>query len=129
MDTESTPPEEVVPRKAVMPPTVQKKLKMVTKQNFEFRTIRNSARVNTKDMVDNLTIKTHFENKNLDYTTFDPISQKPIEAVIHHLSQNTPAEDISNGLVDLGFDIIIIKQMMTACRSFAEGNIRTNLPS
>jgi hypothetical protein len=41
--------------------------------------------------------------------------------VIRHLPVNTPAEDIAEGLVDLGFDVISVKQMSTAGRS-SEGN-------
>jgi hypothetical protein len=36
---------------------------------------------------------------------------KPIKAVIRHLPRNITDEDISDGLVDLGFDIFSVKQM------------------
>jgi hypothetical protein len=38
-----------------------------------------------------------------------------MKVVIHHLPHNTPAEDISDGLVSLGFDVIGIKHV-TATR-------------
>jgi hypothetical protein len=37
---------------------------------------------------------------------FFPKSEKPIKAVICHLPHNTPAEDISDGLVSLDFDVV-----------------------
>jgi hypothetical protein len=39
-----------------------------------------------------------------------------------------PAQDISDGLMDLGFDIVSIKQMSTTCRSPSEGTLTKNLP-
>jgi hypothetical protein len=39
---------------------------------------------------------------------------------------NTPAQDISDGLRDLGFDIISVKQMSTTCRSLSEGALNKN---
>jgi hypothetical protein len=68
-------------------------------------------------MVDYQSVKAHFETSNLFYYTFYPKSQKPIKAMICHLPQNTPVEDIHNGLVELGFDIISIKQLSIVQRS------------
>jgi hypothetical protein len=39
-----------------------------------------------------------------------------------------PAQDISDELMDLGFDIIRVKQMSTTRRSTSEGTPTTNLP-
>jgi hypothetical protein len=47
--------------------------------------------------------------------------------VISYLPQNTPAEDISYGLVDLIFDVISVKQMSTAQQSPVEGTNTINL--
>jgi hypothetical protein len=47
--------------------------------------------------------------------------------VIHHLPVNTPAEDIAEGLVDLGFDVFSVKQISTARRP-SEGTTHINLP-
>jgi hypothetical protein len=78
-------------------------------------------------MVDYQSVKAHFETNNLSYYTFYPKSQKLIKAVICHLHQNTPAEDIRNGLVDLDFDVISVKQMSTTRRS-PEGTTSITLP-
>jgi hypothetical protein len=40
-------------------------------------------------------------------------NEKPIKVIIRHLPENTLAEDISDGLVSLGFDDINVKQMTT----------------
>jgi hypothetical protein len=45
--------------------------------------------------------------------TFFPISDNPIKAVIRHLPLGTLMEDISNSFVELGFDIVNVKQMMS----------------
>jgi hypothetical protein len=76
---------------------LQKQLKAVAKQIFEFRTIRNRTRVITKDMVDFQSVKVHFETNNLSYYSFYPKAKKPINAVIRHQPQNTPAEDYTMG--------------------------------
>ncbi|PNF15438.1 hypothetical protein B7P43_G18173, partial [Cryptotermes secundus] len=55
-----------------------------------------------------------------------PKPEKPIKAVTRHLPQNTP-EDISDGLVNLGFDVISIKEM-TRRRTPPEGARSINLP-
>jgi hypothetical protein len=57
--------------------------------------------------------RSQFENNNLPYFTFYLKSQKAIKAVIHHLPASTPAEDISDVLVNPAFDVISIKQMST----------------
>jgi hypothetical protein len=67
-------------------------------------------------MVDYQAIKNHFDKTSLAYFTFYPKSLKPIKAVIRHLPTNTPAQDISDGLVDLGFDVVSVKQMTSARR-------------
>jgi hypothetical protein len=67
-------------------------------------------------MADLSAIRKHLDNNNLSYFTFFPKSEKPMKAVIRHLPTNTPAQDISDGLVDLGFDIISVKQMSTSRR-------------
>jgi hypothetical protein len=136
--TESNAAEETVPGKLGRPPPIvltsatnfiqlQKQLKDVAKQIFKFCTTRNGTRVITKDMVDYQSVKTHFETNNHSYYTFYPKSQKLIKAVIRHLPQNTPVEDILDGLVDLSFDVISIKQMSTARRS-PEGTTSITLP-
>jgi hypothetical protein len=68
-------------------------------------------------MVDYQEVKAHFDQNSLAYFTFFPKSDKPVKAVLRHLPSNTPARDISDGLVDLGFDIVSVKQMSSARRS------------
>jgi hypothetical protein len=79
-------------------------------------------------MGDYSAVRAYLDSKNLHYYTFHPKSQKPIKAVIRHLPSNTPAEDISHGLVSLGFDVISVKQIASTLRSFAEGTSQVNLP-
>jgi hypothetical protein len=57
-------------------------------------------------MADFSAIQQYLTSKNLHYFTFFPKSQKPIKAVIRHLPGNTPAAEIYEGLVELGFDIV-----------------------
>jgi hypothetical protein len=52
-------------------------------------------------MADISAIRSHFESNNLPYLTFYPKSQKLIKALIRYLPVSTPAEDISDGLVNL----------------------------
>jgi hypothetical protein len=79
-------------------------------------------------MVDFLPLQSHFEGNNLSFFTFYPKFENPIKAVIRYLPQNTPAEDICNGLVSFDFDFVSIKQITTTCRSPPEISKTTNLP-
>jgi hypothetical protein len=145
MDTDSSvsetiPQEEEVPAKTCRPPPIiltsatnmiqlQKQLKNVAKEDFEFRNTRHGTRVITQGMAaDFLAIKSHFEGNNLSFFTFYPKSEKPIKAVIRHLPPNTPAEDICDGLMSLGFDVVSVKQMTTTHRSPSEEPKTINLP-
>jgi hypothetical protein len=144
MDTDSSgsetiPQEEAVPAKTCRPPPIiltsatnliqlQKQLKNVVKEDFEFRNTRNGTKVITRGMVDFLAIKSHFEGNNLFFFTFYPKSDKPIKAVIRHQPQNTPAEDICDGLVSLGFDVVSVKLMTTTLWSAPEESKTINLP-
>jgi hypothetical protein len=100
----------------------------VVEYKFEFRTTRNETRVITKSLADFQAIKSYFDNQRLSYITFFPKSEKPIKAVIRHLPLNTPAQDLSDGLVNLGFDDVSVKQMTTTRRSSPEEPKITNLP-
>jgi hypothetical protein len=110
--TEAMPHEGTVPgRTGTLPPTVvtsatkviqlQKQLNGTVKHNFEFRSTRNGTRIFTKTMADFSTVRYYLETNNLAYFTFYLKSLKPINAVIRHLPPNTPAEDMSEGLVNL----------------------------
>jgi hypothetical protein len=81
---------------------------------------RNGTRIKTKEMADYPAMKSYLEKNYLHYFTFSPNSEKPIKAVIHHLPSDTPAEDISNGLEDLGFNVINVRQM-TATQTASNG--------
>jgi hypothetical protein len=78
-------------------------------------------------MVDYQSVKGHFEANNLLYYTFYPKSERPIKAAIRYLPLNTPARDIAEGLIDLGFEVISVRQMSTASRS-PEGTTSITLP-
>jgi hypothetical protein len=93
------------------PIQLQRQLKSLLKDNFEFHSARNETRVVMKETADFSTICSHFESNNLPYLTFYPKSQKNIKAVIRHLLFATPAQDSSDGLVDLCFDVINVKQI------------------
>jgi hypothetical protein len=67
-------------------------------------------------MADFQSVKPYFENNSLSYFSYFPKHEKPIKAVIRHLPQNTPAQDISDGLVNHGFDDINVKQNPTTTR-------------
>jgi hypothetical protein len=109
---ETSTDEASAPSKAARPPPIiltsaanliqlQKKLKGVARQSFELRNTRSGTRVVTKDMVDYKAVKEYFNQNSLAYFTFFPKSEKPVKAVLRHLPGNTPAKDISDGLVDL----------------------------
>jgi hypothetical protein len=64
-------------------------------------------------MADYSVIREYLSSQNLNYFIFYPKSMKPIKAVIRHLPGNTPAEELYEGLVELDFEIISVKQMST----------------
>jgi hypothetical protein len=78
-----------------------------------FRSARNGTRDVTKGMADFSAIRSHFESNNLKYFLFYSNSQKPLKAVIRDPSASTLVEDISVGLMNLGFDVVSVKQMST----------------
>jgi hypothetical protein len=86
-ELKTMPQEEEVLGKTGRPPPVvltsatnliqlQKQLKGVLKDNFEFRSTRNGTRAITKSMADFSAAKSYLENNNLAYLTFYPKSQK-----------------------------------------------------
>jgi hypothetical protein len=94
---------------------LQKQFKGFVAGSFEFHNTRSRMRIVTKEMVNFSAIKTFLEMSKLSFYTFFLKSEKPIKAVTRHLPHNTPAEDISDRLVSLGFDVISVKQMTTTC--------------
>jgi hypothetical protein len=107
---------------------LQRQIRDVVRGNFEFRNTRSETRIFTKQMEDFSAIKKHLESTNLSYFTYFPKSEKPIKAVIRHRSSNTPAQDIRDGLTDLGFDIISVKHMYSTRRSPSQVTLTRNLP-
>jgi hypothetical protein len=92
----------------------EKDIRSKVKGDFHLKTTRNGVRVVTREMADYLAIKRHFDLSQLGYFTFHPKSEKPIKAVIRHLPSDTPAEDISQELTALGFNVISVRQMTTS---------------
>jgi hypothetical protein len=88
----------------------------VVRENFEFRSTRNGTRVIRRSMAHFQSVKSHLGRQNLSYYSF-PKCEKAIKAVIRHIPHNTPAEDISDGLLSLGFDIISVQQMRATRRT------------
>jgi hypothetical protein len=138
-NTENTPQEEAVPGKTSRPPQTdltfavklnqsQKQLKNVASGNFGFRNTRNGTIAITRGMADFQCVKSYFDSQNFSYFSFFPKSENLVKAVISHLPHNTPAEDMSDGFVSLGFDVVIVKQMTTTCQSPPEESKVINLP-
>jgi hypothetical protein len=67
------------------------------------------TRIVAKEMADFSAIKSHFDDQRVFDFTFYPKLQKSLNAVIN-LPHSTPAEDIYDGLMTLGFDVISVKQ-------------------
>jgi hypothetical protein len=106
---------------------LQKHIREIATGNFEFRNTRSGTKIVTKEMTDFSAIRKYLEQSNLSYFTFFPKSEKPIKAVLRHLPANTPAQNISEGLVYLGFDITSVKQMSTNRRSTSEKSVPQQL--
>jgi hypothetical protein len=97
------------------------------KGNFEFRNAKDGTRIISRELFDYSVIRIYLDSQSLNYFTFCAKSEKPIKAVIRHLSADTPAADVFNGLVDLGYDVLSVKQMVTTRSSEGE-RVRVNLP-
>jgi hypothetical protein len=80
-NTEATPREAAAPAKPGQPPPIvltsavkiiliQKQLKAVVSENFEFRSTRNGTRVIKKSMADFQSVKFHTDSQNLSYYSF-----------------------------------------------------------
>jgi hypothetical protein len=98
------------------------------RENSQFCSTRNGTRIIVRGMADFQSVKSHFDSQNLPYYYSFPKSKKPLKAVIRHLPHNTSAEDISDGLVSLGFNVVSVKQMTATCRSPPEESKIINLP-
>jgi hypothetical protein len=100
---------------------------MWPKATLSSATPKNGTRVITKSVTDFEAVRSYFSTHNFTYYSFFPKSENPIKAFLRRLHSNTPMEDISDGLVTLGFDVVSVKQMTTR-RSPSEGTATRNLP-
>jgi hypothetical protein len=94
--TEENQQDEAPTVKTGRPPTIvitattnllqlQKIIRGVVNENFEFRNTRNGTRDLTHSVTDFAAVKSYLESRNLPYFTFYPKSLKPIKAVLSHL--------------------------------------------
>jgi hypothetical protein len=103
-------------------------LKALLKSTLEFRSIRDGIKVVTKDMADYSALMRQLDAHEVPYYTLQPKSLKPVKAVIRQLPGDTPAEDISNELVAMGYSVISVRQMTTS-RPQPQGGLQTiNIP-
>jgi hypothetical protein len=84
--------------------------------------------VETREMEDYKRLKDYLERNGLNFFTFNPKSDNPLKAIIRHLPSDTPAEDISKGLKELGFGIVSVKKITTMHPSPQGANQEVNLP-
>jgi hypothetical protein len=96
---------------------LQKQLKCVAKQTFEFRNTRNGTRVITKEIADFQAVRLHFDFNNFSCYSFFSKTEEPIKVVIRHLPINTPAEDIAEFLGEFGFEAVSVRRLSTTRRS------------
>jgi hypothetical protein len=86
-NTEASPCEAKAPAKRGRPPPIvltfavnliqlQKQLKGVVSENFEFRSTRNGTRVITRSMADCQSVNSHFDSQNLSLLLFFPKIRK-----------------------------------------------------
>jgi len=103
-------------------------MKATARNTSEYRTSQIDIRVVTKEMRDYSDVMRRLNQNKLHCFTFHPKLHETVKASIRHLAGDTPAEDISNELVALGFSVINICQM-TASRPLPHGGSKTvNLP-
>jgi hypothetical protein len=101
---------------------LQKDLKVAVTGEFFFRNTASGTGITTESMADYKTIQNHLSQKCLPFFTFYTKEDKPVKAVIRHLPNTTSSEDITVALQELGYEIIIVKQM-TAKRPSPEGEV------
>jgi len=100
---------------------VQNEIKTKLKGDVALRNTRNGFRISTKSMEDYVTLKKHLDQNQTHYYTFHPKAEKPIKAVIRHLPGETPAEDIANELLALGYKVHNVRQMTTTRQQSGAG--------
>jgi len=101
----------------------QKEIKTKVKGDFTLRNTKNKTRLTNKNRDDYSTLKQYLERETPYYTSH-PKGERPIKAIIRHLPGKTPAEDITNELLALGYKVHNVRQMTTT-RQQAEGGRQT----
>lgn len=99
----------------------QKDIKTKLKGGFTLGNTRNGTRLTTKNTDDCSTLRNYLEQNETPYYMFHPKAEKPIKAVIRYLPGETPAEDIVNELLALGYKVHNVRQMTTTHQQ-AEGD-------
>jgi hypothetical protein len=75
-------------------------------------------------MADYSALMRYPDASKIPYYTFHPKSLKRVKAVICHLPGDTPAKDISDEVLALGFNVINVRQMVVT-RPKAEDGLQT----
>jgi hypothetical protein len=70
-------PPPIVLTSAVNLIQLQKQLKGVISEDFEFRSTRNGTRIIMRSMADFQSVKSYFDSRNLSYFSFYPKSENP----------------------------------------------------
>jgi hypothetical protein len=107
---------------------LQKLIKSVVKETLSSETPGTEPGLSQKPWGILLQSSPNLETHNMHYFTYYPKSLKPNKAVIRHLPLDTPAQYISDGLMDVSFDVITVKKMPTTLRSPSEGTLSKNVP-
>lgn len=94
--------------------TFQVDIKAIANGSFDVRDTSNGIRIMAREKADYSAIMSHLGAGKLPYYTYHPKILKNMKAVIRPLPGDTPAEDITNELMALGFTIISVRQMSTS---------------
>jgi hypothetical protein len=87
---------------------LQSDLKEQVRGEYEFRNTQNGTRIITNEMADYSAMKLYLKKIS---------SILPTKRVSRCLPPDTPAEDISRSLEDLGFNVINVRQMTATRRA------------
>jgi hypothetical protein len=112
-------PPPIVLTSQVNPIQLLRQLKGLLKGDFRLRKAKKRTRVVMSVMAD-------FQPAHL--TSRAITSQKAIRSVIRQVPISRSAEDISDGFINFGFDIISVKPMSPTCQSPVEGTTTVNIP-
>jgi hypothetical protein len=95
---------------------LQKHIRGIGKGSSEFRNTKNGTRALAKVM----TIFSAIKSFSPSYGTSFPKSYKPIKTIIRRLPPKKHTEEIYEVLVEPGFDVISVKQIVNTRRSRSE---------